>query len=542
MPATLRYTPAYDGTTQPVVTLNTTNLSGTPAPSVDLESAYIVKIVDKYGAVLRTMVNANVERITEAINGYGTDIEWTFPKYDPAIAAGQGADVQLLKREAQVWQNGAGPIAWGVLVGARGDGKDGAIDVTAPGLGWYLSRRHIDKARDNYITNPGFEDGLTGWTTVNCTPTVITSQRRLGANAVRLTSSTADGSSYLATTFAVTGTEVGTNVYVAGHYFTETFNAPALELRGLFVQAGPPAGAAVQFQSAIIDSGSPINEWDRIEIPDPIAVPANTTWHIEVRLYVGNGSVVWDAVQGVIPESVSDYNVDIASGLFPLLIAHAQSAAAGKSDLNITTNAAASGVTVPVKAWQFDEHTPAESAIRELVERDDGFDWRVQFSQTDRVATTYSPRIGVDRSGSVTLELGVNVADYQLGEDGATTENNITVYGDGDGPDREEGYAVDTADLDGLVLQGVYQAPPSTAIDALEPIAGDHLSTKKRLVRHLTVTTIPSLALVQLLKIGDIVTVVINDGWVQVSGSWRIVNREHYPRSETMNLTLNEEV
>ncbi|MDQ3107913.1 MAG: hypothetical protein M3Q68_08950 [Actinomycetota bacterium] len=508
---------------------------------------YTVKVVDRAGVVIKTLDDANVLSIVEEVNKTGS-CRFTFPKHDPATNVGQGAAVDLLEREVQVWRTGdTVPLFWGVLVDADTSSSSAEVSVTAPDLSWYFTRRFVDRPRTNYISNPGFEGGsLTGWSTFGgATATAVTSPRRLGSHAVQIVGTVTGADAGLRTTFSVTGLAgIGTNVYIAGHFQLTAWTGGATGNLSMRVRVYNAALALVASRETQLGDGDElvsVDGWLREELDPstPVHVNAGETWSFQLDLMAPNGTIVWDALQAVIPESLSDYDQDIAV-LMGAIVTDVQDVT-DKSNLNIGVSTPASGVTIPVYALQYTEHTPADTAIDELASRDDAPDWYIATTSTVRTFTTAFPQLGSDLSASTTLSLTTNVASYSSYRvSGAVTENHVTYFGPGDGPDREEGYAVDTSAVGGLVLQGVYQASPTATVDMLEPLAAGQLAAKNKLGRFLTVTTIPSNSIVDTIGLGDTVAVSISDGWAQASGNWRVVRREHFPRTQNLSLTLVE--
>lgn len=512
------------------------------------------KVVTMAGAVIRTLAKTNVDEVHQVLKGHGTDIRLRVPKADPPGAVGQNADLAY-GREIQVWRDGdTNPLAWAVVVADDMSSSKPDVDLTALGLGWYLSKRFLDAPRRNYLEpNAGFEDGLTGWTAVGgVTATVVSSPRRLGAQAVRLVGSATGGDQYLRKTFSISGDPfIGTNVHASSHFLVESFTGPAIGERGLYLEA-TEVGAFRANRATILDAAAAaeLGAWKKARIGSvqetPIHVPAGATYDFDLRLYPGNASVVYDANQAVIPESVSDYNADLAS-LYGQLIEFGQAVSKGKSGLNIGTALAPSGITIPVVAWQYSEHTPVAAAVDFLTDRDPGMDTSIEFTATTRTATTWPRRRGINRSGSVVLTLGGNLASCQLTGSIMEVETSVTVYEPGvTEPDREEATATDTSGLGGLVLEGRYPAPENAGVDSYGPIATDRLARKKRPVRRLSAKVVRKagdpIDYVGLLKPGDVVRVVANDGRLTVGSNWRIHEWTWRPRFErVLDLVLVEE-
>ena len=315
-----------------------------------------------------------------------------------------------------------------------------------------------------------------------------------------------------------------------------TFSYPKYDPVGLTGQAADVHLLDREIQvlrdGVVIHWGVPIRRQASGGTGDRVVTAPGLAWWFGRRRIDGPTAGVLSAL------IVTDPAEDITT-LAGRIVTFAQDATAGKSALGITVNTPASGVTIPFpKEWRYDEHAQVDRVIAdELAPL--GFDWQVD---TGRVFRTYAPRRGVDRSATVTLQPGVNIASYELDEDGASTSTAVTVVGDQDGAVREESTAVNTADLSGIVLQDVVPAAPGTTVEMLAPQAADRLSRARRLVRLPSVTTYPgAVDLIGLLDPGDVVTVTINDGDVQLSGPYRIVRIQLDPRTDTLQLTLNDD-
>jgi hypothetical protein len=504
-------------------------------------ATYAVRIVERNGTVVRTMDKTSVQRVVDELNGPG-EVEFTFPKFDPIDGLGQYAALQTLQREVQILRNGV-VIAWGVPLRKSGGSSRADMTVAAPGVAWHFNRRTLDAPITDRLTNSSFENGLTGWTAVNCTATIISSPTRLGGYAVRLTQNVTGADAYLAQAApALTMGEIPMGHVLAGHYNIETLNGPALDALGLYVN-GNSGGNIVGYDSVEIDESAPRGQWERVEAQ--WSIDPYQTQVVEARLYCPNGSIVWDGIRLVGYDSVdAGYPGKYLTELAGFLVNHVQTAT-GKDNLFIGQSTPVPGPWVPWKTWPYVDHTPLMTAINdELAPL--GFDWSIELGAATKTFTTHVPRKGVDRSATVTLQLGQNLTSYTWEEDGTDVDTHVTMLGDGDGPDREEAIAIDTSALGGLVLQGTHSAPPGTTVNQLDSLAYDKLARKKRMVRLPTVTTYPGATwgvtdLVDLLKTGDVVKVIIDDGGIQVNANYRIIRRELDIRNDTMVLTLNED-
>lgn len=504
---------------------------------------YEIRIVERDCTLVRTLVAANAKTASWEVNGPG-EITFGFPKHDPTGATGQGADVDLGNREVQLWRDGV-CLKQAVLVHAHASSKSGEVDVTAPGLGWYLTRRNIDAERHNYLTNPGFETGtFTGWdAAVNCTRTIVTSPRVLGAYAAKLVGGTTGADQFLPhAVFTVSGGDIGLFLDVAAWFHITSWTGPAFESRGLYVD-GIQAGVRRTGAFSTIDDATPQGVDQRAETG--IWVPPGETWDIYVRAYCPNGEIEWDAFEVVAMESLSVAvgGTDLAD-LAGAVVSFIQDPAHGKDDLSIVTSTPTSGVIVPFPwAKQYADHSRASSVINdELVPL--GLDWSLEANAagTTKTFATHHPRMGTDRTGTLTIALGGAMAEYDYDEDIAGAETDVTMLGDGDGPDREEGHAVDTSTLN-LVLQGVYNAPAGTPIASLGPMAQDRVARTARKVKLPQVVTVEKGgALIGVLGPGDVANFLIDDGWVQVlTDPYRVVKLYLDCRRNTLALTLNEE-
>lgn len=505
--------------------------------------AYSAKIVELDGTVVRTLVNCNIPTVVDELNAAGS-ATITIPKYETGSAVGQYDDLYL-GREVQIL-DGATPIARGVPMHPHASSSDGAVSIELQGVGWYFTRRFIDAPISNLLTNPSFEDGLTGWTASGCTATVVTSPRRRGGYAVQLTGSTTGAEQFLSQiVYGVTSTAIGDLLTLAGWYQIDdgAWVGPAFESRGLYIELIDTS--VVQTHNSldgVIDDATPRDVWNRAE--PTTWIPPNKTWDVGVRLYCPNGTVTYDALSLTKMESLAigpGAGEDIATTA-NRIVAFIQDTANDKSDLSIgTTTPPTTGITFQYpKAWQYADHTPADRALNdEIVPL--GVDWSI--TPDTKTFTVHYPRRGTDRSGSVTLTFPAgNLASYEYDDDNGQIETDVTMMGEGDGPDREEGRAVDTTELNGLVLQSVNPTPPGTTIDKLDDLATDRLKRAKRPVRLLSVVTVEKAgALASVLGVGDTVGVSINDGVIQLGGYWRITRRELTPRNNTLKLDLVED-
>lgn len=497
---------------------------------------YTVKIVEQDGTeVVASLANVNVGPITETLNDTA-QASFTFPK-----ASGDAASVDLLDREAQIFRDGT-ILHWGPMISGVAESGQADVPVAVPDCSWYFSRRQISDARPNAVTNASFENGLTGWTANGVTATQDSTRRALGSYALKLVQASAGVDTFAYQQVAVTGTSIGTLYTLAGWVYVQNTGwvGPAYESRGLFV-SGIEASVVRITGNAEIDDATPRDRWVRLETT--IWVPPNETWTLEVRCYAPGGTVWWDALQLVAMDSLSHYATDMGT-IAGNIVDFIQNPAHGWDDLNITTSDAVTGVLLD-RHYQYADHTDATAALAEFEPM--GLDWWIAITTTTRVFTTAYPR-GTDRTGTVSWTMRDPVSNptgtlswYRLTRDGSQTETRETILGDGDGPDREEGYAADALDLGGLVLGGVHNARSGAPIDALQAEAEDRLADSKGLVQVLEVKGIPGdTTQISTVKVGDTVTVTITDGWTSITDGWRVVSKTIDPALDTASFVLNE--
>lgn len=504
---------------------------------------YTVEIVNKSGTVQgSTLVNPNVKPIVWTLNE-PTETGFTLPKVDPLAGSGQYANVDLLDKEARIKRDGT-ILTWGPMIYGELDSSKSDIDVTVPDVSWYFHRRQVSDARANLLSNGTMEAGSppTSWTNTGAsTDTSSTTHVLMGSKALKLSQSTAGVDTFSYQQVAVTGTAIGTLLTVAAWVYIDdtSWVGPAFESRGLFV-SGIESSVVKDYRFVEIDDATPRNRWVRLEVT--IWVPPNKTWTIEVRLYAPGADVWWDAAVLVAMESLSHYATDLGT-IAGNIVDFIQNTTHGWDDLNITTSDVSSGILVD-RHYQYADHIGAMDALQEIEEM--GLDWAMVFTSTTRVFTTYYPK-GTDRSGSVTLRMRSSsnptgtLSHYKLTKDGAATSTRVTVLGEGDGPDREEGYAVDTSSLGGLTLGEVITAPAGAPISYLQPIAANRLAKSKKLVRILEVTGIPGdTTQITTLVVGDTVAVDITDGGETINGNWRVVQKTLDPALDTASFVLNE--
>ena len=115
-------------------------------------------VADKSGNRYAELDKATLQPVTWGLGEYGS-FSFTIPVNDP-----KAAQIQTIKREVQIWQDGIGhPVHVGVVTRKE---KDGDVwSVQCQGIGWYLKRRHIggQPTLKNLVKNGDFELMDTGF-------------------------------------------------------------------------------------------------------------------------------------------------------------------------------------------------------------------------------------------------------------------------------------------------------------------------------------------------------------------------------------------
>lgn len=466
---------------------------------------------------------------------------FTMDMQDPQAALCQPlAREWALKRDGTLV--GAGPIIDRTIEPAGG-----TVTFAGEGLLAYFGQRNIDSGADrtNYLLNPEFEDSpdLDNWDAHGTTATVTTSQRILGTQSAQLVSASARQDNYLSQTiddFEATG--VGSLLTAVAWFKIDpaAWVGEALGDLGLVISRLDGSANIITSGFYEIDGDTPRGSWQRAEAT--VWVPPLNVEDIEVRLYSPGGTIWWDAASLTLMESLSsaedvdDFLMDQAT-IVENIVLFLQNPANGKDDLGITTDCPTTGIERE-RHYQFAEHTPGLEAILEMTEMRDGLDVSVG---ADRVFRTHYRRKGTDRTATVTLTTSNCEVQAERFE-GGRAASGVVVLGDGDGPDREEGGAVDDTLFDGRTIEKVVSPRATTAIDTLDEMAAEELarSADPRFLEVLVTHSPTATALEE----GDIVTVDIDLGAIQASGDWRIVSRAVDPAMddsdhETLYVTLN---
>lgn len=515
----------------------------------------IITTVD--GTPIAELENAYVMSFRRRLNEAET---WgfTLPTSDPKLAAVLGAKV----REVQLWR-GDQLLSWGPMTNLQVGAYLTTVQVT--GAMWHLGRRHIGKPiRTNYVDNGDFEQGLAHWdATSNIVHiqegrdnaqgppvhSIVRSPTVAGKRAVRLQNTVAEADAWLMQRVfweVEPSTSPDGDVWtLVAYVWIDTFTAPAYENRGLFVvrysttESYPGGGAVVlETANAPITEDTPTGSWQRMQVTFQTPVTGEEEL-IHVRLYAPQGVAYWDRVALTLDERTAYYQADQAT-IAAELVEHLQDEDYGKSDVNIAAECPLTGVP-RTRIYPHAEHLNGLGAIEEFTGLVDGFDIDVAYTPTARIFRTHYPQKGQHRP-RFALEIGRYTGTFAWTFQGEQAATAVIVLGaDGSGSGREEASAVDTSEFDGLTLEEVWTAPPSSTIDGLEDLALERLVSTTA-PETLTVRLLrPTGALIDpvgILAEGDTIPVRFALGAFSLADTYRIGAMTLNP-DDTLDLSLN---
>lgn len=511
---------------------------------------YTVRIVNDEGVLVSHLPNATVDYI-----------EWNL---NAPMTASISVPVQTTQlhdlisqtfgtlNELQVWRDGAF-FVWLVPTRIEADATNCVITCSDPL--WYFTKRYVGRLYDvNLISNPEFETGITGWTAA----------AEIGDAHVGGSINAMSGSNILAVHSDV-GASVNTNhvqqsVTIAAASSDETYVVSAyswvepligfIEFQyyplGLVAMVYDDGGDYVcgSIDGLIRNDDSKVF-WTRkrcsVKIP-----PHAGTYTMKVYLMSPTGKVYYDYTRAVKVEALRYQGTDQAA-IFSGLVSHAQDTAIGKADLNITASCPSTTVYRSIK-YPYAAHDRILDVMQDLAAKVNGPDFAVECTATTRTFKTYYPQKG---SLSVTLEWGVNVAEFTWSADFDQAASSVAVTGDastdeaGDADDVEHLYASDSAALGGKLLEYVEPMPsgPYTYISAMQLRADETLTARKRpiafsvtSVRH--ATDFADMLQAGTLTVGDTASVDISHGIVNVDEQARITSMRLTPATEQVAFTL----
>lgn len=503
-----------------------------------MAGVYQAFVVDIDGSVFGELVNATIGPVVTELNGIGS-CDVTLATSDTDATLLQPGRELMIKRDGTV-------IWWGPIVRP----KIGVLTSTwqAQGLLWYFSRRYMGRAdRTNLLTNGDFEASEASWTFNGVTHAVETGTVFEGTKSEKLTGGAADHTTYATQTYTHVLQSHPLGDYLTGSAWvyvpSSGYSGGAVADRGLFVIRRNSAGITIAATAAIINDATPKNTWIQLEAGVPGVSTGDT---VEVRLYPPHGIAYYDLVTLTAMESLA--LGDEATGAFldaaevaGHIVEYAQdnyTFTHGKSDLNIGIDTPDCGTGI-VRVYQFVEHRNILDAIQELVSLA-LFDMHVEIDATTRTFTTYAPRKGSYQAGEALTLTGVdaNVADFTWSWDGQGATTSVILAGPGDGPDRPEGAAVDTAALGGLTLETVETAADSVRVADLDRVAAEILRVRSK-PEIVEVTTFPAGSAITGLEVGDTIDLDLVYGASTVSGRYRVVKISLNPNTDQATFTMN---
>jgi hypothetical protein len=577
VPAAVSLTPSVDLDAAP------TRVIAWPLVSLRARSLFVVVIRPRGkkrrtvvttldGAPLGELENARHGTIVKELN---KPDEWTFAAgiSDPKSAL--VLDERI--REAQLWR-GDRIISWGPMV--RPGADKASLGVSGKGALWHLMRRNIGKAdRTNYVTTGDFEDGLGGWQIANTSPlepvsgwnpalwtgTISRDRSLTGSRSLYLEQHASASPKYGVSASTRIPWEVDPAASPDGDRWTlvayvwidsAKWRGPKESRAGLQIarysttqfvtittDPDPDTGeqmtvvypAPIEGQIAALDDFTPKDQWVRLAVSleqEVTGIPEL----VQVTLHAPDGAVYWDRVSLTLEESTKFYGADqamIAKGI----VEHLQDPAFDKSDVRIGTDTPLTGV-IRDRVYLHSEHPNGFGALEEFASLDDGFDFSVEVTPTERTFRTYYPMKGTYRP-KLELALDRNLADFAWSFDGEAAASSVIILGQGSGSAREEGLAIDPAAFaGGLTLEEVFSAPPETPIDSLDNYASEHLASVIS-PEVLAAKTLPNVEeLLEVLDVGDTVPVRIICGVLSIVGTYRVARLALNP-DDSLDLVLN---
>ena len=416
----------------------------------------------------------------------------------------------------------------------------------------YLDWREVGGAdRTNYLTNPSFDAGLTGWTPVGVTATADTAITVEDGNSARLVlsppSATDNVDAYLEQTFSIVPSSDGESLYAAGWVYIEDAGwvGPAFAQRGLWL--GRPA--AGRWNHAPISGDFPRGSWQWMEVEHWIP-PGTDPVDVTLRLYCPNAVTRWDEMVVVSPQSLSNLAADVST-IVTSLVNHAQDPAIGYESLGLGVEAPPTGIT-RTWVWQYSDHPNVGRALREVA-ADAGVTVEVVWDAdgANRRVRVVSPARGVAAVPVATVEhatdeygnLAGEIVDWNLGIDVGQAVTDLIALGPGRGPARPEGADRDPGGFGGLTIRRTVVAPDGIRIRDLDRWAASARAplaaplTGEVVVRASERVDVARRVVEGSLRPGDLVWVRIPDE--ELDEALQVVSIRMLPAAELVELSVN---
>jgi len=507
--------------------------------------------------------NATVENIVRQLNDPGSaeiSIGTTDPKL-PTLIGVNGS--YTWQRDLQIWR-GDKLRHWGPILRPEANGAQTTIQSRGS-LAHFL-RRYAgptpSQAEWGYpttfgtgVSNPlDFPDNFNGWTVngLHLEYSVSTSLRVRGTKSAKTFSPGGWGVNdggylYKDFTFNHNGATGGDLIFfVVGWYYMQATVGP-FDGQGLDATCIYPPNFIYDEQVAQITASAPQNGWYRLETA--VKVPTGVSSTIRIALAgARTGTIYWDNVNVFqerfigSPGIVEDYGQTLTN------VANYFINSADKSNLNMGVSIPACGVT-DSKYYDIADNTQAWEIFADYAKRGlYDFDVTWDAAGTTRTFTGYTPTKGQLRS-NLKVELGRNITAWSYARDGDQTTSKPRVIGSGQGASREVAEAMDTTSLGGLTLESVETAATDASLSSLDSRAAELLRVGKAPTKIPTLTvknelvdssgTVVSSLIGEGLDVGDTIPVEINYGWVQESGTRRVVYMKEFPRTDTIDIGFN---
>lgn len=290
-----------------------------------------------------------------------------------------------------------------------------------------------------------------------------------------------------------------------------------------------------------VDASTARQAWMGLNLT--VKVPADgLDYVVDVRAYPTAGASSFDQMSAKPNLKLAFYDMD-PRNIIGGLVEHAQDETLGKSDLNIQAFGPLSGfLTKYVREWK--EAKPVGEAIDDMVRSLNGPDANIAVTPRRRLLVIH-PKQG--RSNGFVLAAGDCAGDARIiafaaGIDGDAVTTTARVQTSWSGGGMVEEF-VTLPRADGLTLENVYRADQDTPTSTLleqgrTAVKYGQADVVTRVVMHPDDTTL----LMELVTIGDIVTLAIKDGRVDVNQPYRITQIELDPNYDQLSYVVAPEV
>jgi outer membrane protein OmpA-like peptidoglycan-associated protein len=331
---------------------------------------------------------------------------------------------------------------------------------------------------------------------------------------------------------------------IQGQGRIDTFEGPSKDGWMLYAdvrKVGDPKHLILNNDHVDVDESTARQAWMGLNLT--VKVPADgLDYVVDVRLYPTAGSSSFDQISAKPNLKLAFWDADprhIIGGL----VEHAQDGTLGKSDLNIQAYGPLSGFTTS-RSWEWKEAKPVSEAIDDMVRSLNGPDANIAVTPRRRWLVIH-PKQGRD-SGFV-LAAGdcagdARIIGYAAGVDGDNVTTQARVQTSWSGGGMVEQF-VTLPRADGLTLENVYQADQDTPSSALleqgrTAVKYGQADVVTRVAMHPDDTTL----LMERVTIGDIVTLAIKDGRVDVNLPYRIIQIDLDPNTDQLAYVVAPEV